>query len=57
MEITSGLDSNFKKDLMYTNSRLMGDISAKIVDGNVNYPETYKGLTNDSNTNTILNAI
>lgn len=35
----------------------MGDISAKIVDGNVNYPETYKGLTNDSNTNTILNAI
>ena len=41
LEITSGLDKNLKKYLLYTNTRLMGDIGSKIVQGNVNYPKTY----------------
>ncbi len=57
LEITSGLDKNLKKDLLYTNTRLMGDIGSKIVQGNVNYPKTYQNLTGDQNTNQILWAI
>lgn len=35
----------------------MADIGDKIMYNNVNYSATYKKLTNDTNTNTILTAI
>jgi len=54
---TQGLDPTTRQDLLYTNTRLMGDITAKIQLGNVNYSKTYQNLTNDSNTNTILWAL
>lgn len=41
LQITPGLDSNLRKDLMYTNERLIGDIGETIQKNNVNYSKTY----------------
>ena len=57
LHATQGLDENLRKDLIYTNTRTMGDIGDKIMYNNVNYAGTYKKLTGDQNTNTILTAI
>jgi hypothetical protein len=46
-----------RKDLIYTNTRLISDIGEKISTTNINYPKSYKNLTQDTNTNTILTAI
>lgn len=54
LQITPGLDSAVREDLLYTNTRLISDIAQKIQTGNVNYSKTYQNLTNDANLNTIL---
>jgi len=42
---------------MYTNARFIDDITEKIEFNGIDYPRTFANLTNDMNTNTILNAI
>jgi hypothetical protein len=42
---------------MYTNGRLMNETALLIDEANVDFPKTFGNLTNDQNTNTILDAI
>ena len=42
---------------MYTNARFIDDITEKIEFNSIDYPRTFANLTNDMNTNTILEAI
>ena len=42
---------------MYTNARFIDDITEKIEFNGIDYPRTFANLTNDMNTNTILEAI
>ena len=54
---TPYLDENIKKNMMYTNARLMNDTALLIDETGVDFPKTFGNLTNDQNTNTILDAI
>lgn len=51
------LNEDVRKNMLYTNGRLVNDIAHTIDEMNIDYPKTYKNLTNDANTNTILTAI
>ena len=57
LEKTPYLDEHARKNLMYTNARFIDDITEKIEHNGIDYPKTFSNLTNDQNTNTILNAI
>jgi hypothetical protein len=50
------MDENIKKNLLYTNSRLLNDIAMKIDSSDIDYPKTFNNLISDENTNTILTA-
>ena len=43
--------------MLYTNGRLMNSTALKIDETGIDFPRTFSNLTNDQNTNTILNAI
>jgi len=43
--------------MLYTNGRLINDTAAMIDESGVDFPRTFGNLTQDANTNTILNAI
>ena len=43
--------------MLYTNGRLINDTASMIDEAGVDFPRTFGNLTQDDNTNTILNAI
>lgn len=54
---TPYLDDNIKKNMLYTNARLMNETAAIIDQTGIDFPKTFGNLTSDQNTNTILDAI
>jgi hypothetical protein len=54
---TPYLEENIKKNMLYTNARLMNETALLIDETNIDFPKTFGNLTADQNTNTILDAI
>jgi hypothetical protein len=43
--------------MLYTNGRMINETALMIDESGVDFPRTFSNLTQDANTNTILNAI
>jgi hypothetical protein len=57
IQTTPYLDEKIKKNMLYTNGRLLNRTAQLIDQTGVDFPKTFGNLTNDQNTNSILDAI